>query len=138
MNNQITVDIGMLLNVGITMLWWTHLYSGVASVDIDSKTGTMVDSIYYNLNRKSDALQKQKHYTSNSTTTTKHNLHTRFVIWKNIKFNKELVSTLNLGFVYAVEYMSNINKDLEFKLGMEEDSNISYLYLSIHRGNHNL
>jgi hypothetical protein len=32
--------------------------------------------------------------------------------------------------------MNNIHKHLEFKLTMEEDNNISYLDLPIHRGNH--
>jgi hypothetical protein len=38
----------------------------------------------------------------------------------------------------VTNYMNNIHKHLEFKLTMEEDNNISYLDLSIHRGNHNL
>jgi hypothetical protein len=32
--NKITVHIGMLQNIGITILWWTHLYSCVARVTV--------------------------------------------------------------------------------------------------------
>jgi hypothetical protein len=33
-------------------------------------------------------------------------------------------------------YMNNIRKHLEFKLTAEENNNISYLGLSVHRDNH--
>jgi hypothetical protein len=35
-------------------------------------------------------------------------------------------------------YLNNIHKHLEFKLTTEDDNNISYLDLSIHRANHSL
>jgi hypothetical protein len=81
---------------------WQHI-----QVNIGAQLDTIMDSIYYSLNRKLDALQKQEHYNYNSKTITKHTSHTRLVNLMDIKFNKELVNTLNLGFEYAIKKTQN-------------------------------
>jgi hypothetical protein len=58
--SQIAVNIGMLLNVGITAVCWTDVYSRAAGVNIDVQIDTLMDSNYYSHNTKFDALQKQK------------------------------------------------------------------------------
>jgi hypothetical protein len=43
-----------------------------------------------------------------------------------------------INYVSVTKYMNNTHKYLEFKLTEEENKNINYLDLSIHRNNNNL
>jgi hypothetical protein len=75
---------------------WQH-----TQISIDAQLDIMMDSIYCNLNKKLHALQKHEQHNNNNT--TKYSFHKRLVNLTNIKFNTELINTLNLGFEYATE-----------------------------------
>lgn len=62
-----------------------------------------MDSIYHNLNKKLDTLQKHEPHNNNNKKATKHTFHTRLVNVKHIKFNNNEINTLNLGFKYAID-----------------------------------
>jgi len=61
-------------------------------------------TVHYTRNstKKLDKLIKQTQTTHNTVKNT-HSFHTRLVKLTNIKFTKEQINTLNLGFNYAIE-----------------------------------
>jgi hypothetical protein len=68
-----------------------------------------------------------KHWMETSEITHYRRYVYNIIIFDQNKLNEDAITN----------YMNNIHKHLEFKLTMEEDNNISYLDLSIHRGHYN-
>jgi hypothetical protein len=81
---------------------WQHIQNS-----INSQVNDLMDTLYHKLNKKIDTLIKHTQITHNTEKKT-HTFHSRLVNLTNIKFTKEQINTLTLGFNYAIE------KDLKY------------------------
>jgi hypothetical protein len=69
---------------------------------INSRLKDIMDTLYQKLIKKLDTPTKHTQVTHNTEKNT-HTFHSRLVNLTNIKFTKEQINTLTLGFNYAIE-----------------------------------
>jgi hypothetical protein len=60
------------------VLYWNVMWQYI-QISSDALLDTMMDSIYHNLNRKLDALEKHEYHNNNNKNTTKYTFHRRLV-----------------------------------------------------------
>jgi len=81
---------------------WQHIQNS-----FNWRLDDILDTLYQKLDKKLDTLIRRTYVTYNTENNTRHTFHSRPVNLTNIRFTKEQINTLTLGFIYAVERTRN-------------------------------